>query len=250
MWRVEDFQARLELPELSGTINLLSPAAGLSQLTVLGSGLAADILQVSRPLDNSEAAQSPVEHYVRGGDLVASYRETGSWPFRAQIYWRTDSHHSPGESPNVLAAVELVASLQTQLLDSQARLCVQSKLRAAEVFRLRDVASARFDRCDPGFIRSVKITQAPACFLLRLDNQVSYGEMVHPLDFKESELVFESTGSARSASLRHDLFAARLEKGVILRARVLGVFLPANGDQAALARQYEKFSDAEPPLTT
>ncbi len=50
--------------------------------------------------------------------------------------------------------------------------------------------------------------------------------------------------------LAHQLFAERLEKGVILRARVLGVLVDRDGDLAAAARHYENFVSAAPPLTT
>jgi hypothetical protein len=41
-----------------------------------------------------------------------------------------------------------------------------------------------------------------------------------------------------------------LEKGVILRARRRGVFVPRANDNEAAARCYEAFAKSPPPLTT
>jgi hypothetical protein len=249
MWRVEDHNARLTLGELSGSLDLLNPAAGLGQLAVGGNPLAAAVLQVAWP-EREEPAEPPLEHYVRGGDLVANYGETSDWPFRAQLYWRTGTHRGPQGQAAALAAIELVASIQTQLLDTQARLCARSRVAAREVFRLRDPRRAEFERCQPSRSKRFQRGQEPACFLLRLDDRLSYGEMVHPLDFHGSVLAFGSGPAGADVSLNHDLFLSPLEKGVILRARVLGVFLPRRDDQQALAAHYATFSAAEPPLTT
>jgi len=249
MWRVEDHNARLTLGELSASLDLLKPAAGLGQFAVAGNRLAAEVLQVAWP-EREKSVEPPPENYVRGGDLVATYAETSLWPFRAQLYWRTGTHRGPQGQAAAVAAIELVASIQTQLLDTQARLSARSRVAVREVFRLRDPRRGEFERCDPARSKRFQRSQAPACFLLRLDDRLSYGEMVHPLDFQGSTLAFDSGPAGAGVSLNHDLFLSPLEKGVILRARVLGVFLPRRDDQQALAAHYAVFSAAEPPLTT
>jgi hypothetical protein len=90
--------------------------------------------------------------------------------------------------------------------------------------------------------------------LLRLpDGQGSYVEMVHPLDFGRTEIcgvgVTES-GEARLWSFKHTLFAETLEKGVILRSRVLGAFVGREADEEQAASLYREFANSEPPLTT
>jgi len=249
MWRVEDHIARLTLGELSASIDVLRPDAGLGQLTVDEIPFAAEVLQVVWP-ERETSAQTLAELYVRGGDLVATYGETSLWPFRAQLYWRTGTHRGPPGQPAALAAIELVASIQTQLLDAQARLSARSRVAARDVFRLRDPHRAEFERCEPARSNRFHSSQDPACFLLRLDDRLSYAEMVHPLDFQGSALAFDSGPAGAGVALNHDLFLSPLEKGVILRARVLGLFLPRRDDQQAVAAHYAIFSAAEPPLTT
>jgi hypothetical protein len=88
--------------------------------------------------------------------------------------------------------------------------------------------------------------------LLRLPELgVSYAEMVHPADPGRSELhrVSKPSPEAAALELRHHLFTAALEKGVILRARVLGVFLERADDEAAAAGYYQAFAATAPPLT-
>jgi hypothetical protein len=46
------------------------------------------------------------------------------------------------------------------------------------------------------------------------------------------------------------LFSQQLEKGVILRARVRGTWLPADRDESLAAASYRNFAALDPPLTT
>jgi hypothetical protein len=73
--------------------------------------------------------------------------------------------------------------------------------------------------------------------------------MVHPADFQRDELEWDGRygGVWRVA---HRLFCTNLEKGVILRARVRGVFFARQGDVAAAAECYAAFAAADPPLGT
>jgi hypothetical protein len=74
--------------------------------------------------------------------------------------------------------------------------------------------------------------------------------MVHPADFQGTTLDIEARPAAALARLQHALFVSRLEKGVILRARVLGLFLARDDDMSATAEHFSLFSATEPPLTT
>ena len=65
--------------------------------------------------------------------------------------------------------------------------------------------------------------------------------MVHPVDFGGAKV---STGT-----ISHHLFQQRLEKGVILRARVRAAILHRKNDLATAQAAYERFAGAEPPLT-
>jgi hypothetical protein len=73
--------------------------------------------------------------------------------------------------------------------------------------------------------------------------------MVHPTDFCEDKLVVTQDG-ASTVELRHNLFRNPLEKGVILRARIRGVFLSERPDDASrVAKAYQSFALSPPPLS-
>jgi hypothetical protein len=248
-WQIENSSARLKLARLSARVNPLDPAAGVGDVSVDGRpllGLAP--LAVDLPRVESQHAASNVEVYVRGGDLVATYADRPEPQMRTQIYWRAATH----DLQQAVAAVELVASVQTNLLDSCPKLSTHSRIDASEVFQLTDPEQGTFAPLNPRPARAETRGQAErgSCYLFRLaGGSFSYVEIVHPAEAQHSSC--DATNNpGTSCALRHRLFAERLEKGVILRARVLGVLMDRSGDQAAAARHYASFLSAELPLTT
>jgi hypothetical protein len=253
-WQVENHCASLCMERLSGSIDLSRPGNGITRLSIDGQPLdSASLFQIAQgaaPLSTSDVAQ--VDHYVRGADLVATYEETDSRRLRAQLYWR-----APRSSMrDVLGAIELIASVQTSLLESDPLLTVQSVLPTAEVSLLKSAADVSYQQ-----VRGPAATNFDfrshgkvCCFLVRPSGASwSYAEMVHPLDAQSSRVEFQSSSSGPSSNmvlLQHRLFEERIEKGVILRARVWGLFLPRDGDLAAAAAHYRAFAAQEPPLST
>jgi hypothetical protein len=253
-WQLDGSCACLRMPRFSAHVSLRESNVGLDHLTCPDSNLLDQhVLSVSVPSIASEP-DALVDSYVRGGDLVATYRQTASWPFRVQFYWRAGSH----SAQDAYAAIELVASLQTDLLDSRPELVVSSRLQATEIFQwFPSEQTFHTVSLASGSASSAAPCNLPGCVLLRLaDCELSYVEMVHPLDFGSSQLVLGGrTGlqnSARGADVRieHTLCTHWLEKGVILRARVLGVFLPRHNDQMAAIDHYRSFANEDLPLTT
>ena len=248
VWQLENGQARMRQANLSACIDVSRPSGGLSELRTAEQLSGARILQVQLPVALAGAEPS-VECYGRGGDLIATYAESPDWPFRAQIYWRALSHAASNE----VSAVELVASVQTSLLDADPSTAVSSTLPLTEAHWLRDVASGQYETLSPGDELSFSRSESPVCCVVcRLQqSSLSYAEMVHPDNFYRFQLRArrEPSNAAYNARLHHQLFPQRLEKGVILRARVLGVFLPRADDLAAAARHYALFAATGPPLT-
>jgi hypothetical protein len=80
--------------------------------------------------------------------------------------------------------------------------------------------------------------------------QYSYAEMVFPGDQRRSTWEGWLHGTDYRLQLRHELFDPRLEKGVILRAQVLGLVLDRANDKAATAAHWASFLRDELPLTT
>jgi hypothetical protein len=242
-WRLDARTASLRLARLSAVVHPLQPGLGLGELRIDGRPISAACCPLGVELVGARQPLPPtaVEEYVRGGDLVATYADCPAPELRTQIYWRTSSH--PLES--AIAAIELVISVQTSLLDSSPRLATRSTLSVDQAMCLSSA-----DRVEIDLGKS-------SCYLYRLaEERFSYAEMVHPAQSQESTIEAPATARAigdvapTRLELRHELFCERLEKGVILRARVLGVFLDRQDDLAAAAAHYAAFLAAEPPLTT
>ena len=246
-WRLSQFaaelnqvEAQLERASLTACVLLGDPSRGLTRVSARGKTLGCDLLGVRTPL--GLPAPNLLDAYARVGDLVATYSESPEWPFRVQIYWRECTSDYPG----AIGAVELLASVQTDLLDTQPELFAGSRFSAGSV------SICCFDKNPSG----VSVLRAPAeigrasagCFIVRsLADGISYAELIHPADFRGSLIEDTETGST---SLKHRLFAERLEKGVILRARVLGLIVDEAHDLEIAGAAYESFCHAPPPLTT
>jgi hypothetical protein len=72
--------------------------------------------------------------------------------------------------------------------------------------------------------------------------------MVHPADFDRSTI---DTLENRQVEMTTSFFAQeRLEKGVIRRARVCGLFVPRSDDIAQTLDAYRQFAASQLPLTT
>ncbi len=249
-------KARLESDNLRAEVDLLNPAGGVSVLAVEGA-IANDItlFRVRLPRSTSD---SNVDSFARGNDLIATYSETADNPFRAQIYWRflpsamslavEDDRGDP--SPARATALELIVSIQTNLLDSDPAVTVATELAATKVSRLGNVESAHLTDLSFASIPAVVGPDTGSgCFQFQLaDAPLAYTEMVHPADFHRST-VDRGVDGTSSIRLSHQLFAQNLEKGVILRSRIRSVFAPAETDAVTSARAYQEFAASEPPLT-
>ena len=246
-WKLEKDVARLQLDQFGAKVNLAQPDEGLVEVQPDAGRLAgAGLLGIAIPLLTASEQFLLIERYVRGPDLVAAYEESAQWPVRVDALWRVASP-APGEP--FVAAVELLVSVRTRALDSRPELAVQSRVPAAEVLRLIGPEDARYRPLSPA-PEAMRPEEGPGCLLFRLPrSDFSYAEMVHPADFQYDELTRSAEGDG-TFRISHRLFSEPLEKGVIRRARVEGVFLPRSDDMQIAAAHYTVFAAAEPPLAT
>jgi hypothetical protein len=256
-WHLDRHLAQLRIGPLSADLDLFCLAAGLKNWHGLGqASTAIHILAVEAPVFQ---AGDPLEAYLRGPDLIAVYRESSDWPITLHAQWTA---LAPEALAPIVAAAELTLSVRTERLDARPELCVCGRLPAGDVFRLSDPDAARFDPCEPRDARlgAAASADGPGCILVRpRAGQWSYAEMVHPAgtDLRSvpylpsvpgaSELTLAGAAEGQVV-LRHRLFAQHLEKGVLLRTRVRGVFLPPENDAMVAAAQYRAFACADPPL--
>ena len=262
VWHGRDAGALLELARCSALVEPAQPALGLRDLRIDQQPISETrLLQIE--LNRADATRKSVEprgadanpdstlvdYYVRSGDLIATYPESPEPAMRSQVYWRAASHDARG----AIAAIEVVASVQTSLLESCPKLGMRSELIASEAFQLADPERGTFNNLvTPGRGTDAEERNAVLpCYLFRLPGmKYSYAEMVHPAGAHESEWDGWLAGGDFRMQLRHQLFADRLEKGVILRTRVLGLIVDRLDDKAATARHYAAFLSEELPLTT
>jgi hypothetical protein len=147
---------------------------------------------------------------------------------------------------NCLAAVDLITSVETSLLDSQPELLVTSRLPAEEICFVSDDTANPVNFFEAG-LEHVVLEPAHGWILYRLPGGArSCAHMVHPHDDHRTTLRRDSRGDILTECR---LLAQRLEKGVILRARLRCVFVDRATDLAAGVQWYRALATSPLPLT-
>ncbi|MCU0877340.1 MAG: hypothetical protein MUF06_06095 [Pirellulaceae bacterium] len=187
------------------------------------------------------------EAYVRGSDLVATYAKTPPYHVAPQAYWRA-TWIAEWEA----VKLELVLSVQTDLLDSQPRCTIESGGQATSLWMAGEFDGSAFREWSTAAPTSAGAGDAsPQLYVLRNEQAgFSYAELVHPMDFVAASIDADLGTTGGIFSVRSTLFPERLEKGVIRRARVGGWFLPLENDLAAAAALAQAFVGEPLPLTT
>jgi hypothetical protein len=172
--------------------------------------------------------------------LVATYAPAGAGTVRPQIYWRLfRPEHIEG------MGLDLIVSVQTDLLDSDPSMSTASILPVEGLLRLHGPGADQFE---PLVIDDPAPLDAGLLLFRLAGGRLSYVEMVHPSDFCRAGVRTEDA-ARHTARLSFPLFPGRLEKGVIRRARLRGCFLPREDDRSVAAALYGEFAASTPPLT-
>ncbi len=176
------------------------------------------------------------DHWVRGDDVTAVYETADARHLRTTAMWRL--HPSEGAT----RAWELIASAQTSLLQSDAVLAVVSEIDATDIL---------WGTCRDGAVhwRAAESPDA-TCVLMQVGGAAGSGDT--------SVLVAAHPGDARRMTVRRDgnhvvvecwLFSNELEKGVLLRSRVLAA-VGATADATRWAGDLAATFAASPPMLT
>jgi hypothetical protein len=241
-WQLRQHAAQFHRAPLRAQIDLTHPAAGLRHLHVGSQEIpGAMLLGIALPWTFPSIA--PSDAYVRGGDLLASYR-SGSAAVQVDVLWH--AVEVPAQDAATVA-FELIVSARTEQLESEPAVAVESSLPCEQALRL--TPSGQFSALPTSDTSPLVLRpdEAVSCVLCRLPgSELSYVEMVHRADCHETRL----EGSAGTLKIRHRLFAETLEKGVILRARVRGALVPRGEDVRLAAAWHAAFAGTEPPLGT
>jgi hypothetical protein len=247
-WQLEDDVARLAFPRVQAELALSAPDGGLGGFSLRNSPIEGLRLLALFSLASARAS-SPrlVESFARGDDLIARYADWPEMAMQAQFAWRSGLP----TFDDVLAVVEMVVSVETSLLDSCPTMAIESHVPAHAALNLPDQISDRFRRIEAGDAQAG--TTANGCYLFRIEKpRCSLVQAVHPVDAHTNrleQLSGLSGGQQNSYRLRHELFAARLEKGVILRARALAALIERDRDEETAKALYHAFLDQPLPLT-
>lgn len=263
-WQMESQIAMLHTRPLVGQVVLDSPQQGIEQLRCFGIPLTGWLLGIASEGGNELGARQRggwqrQDSYVRGNDLVASYRNSDDEQVTLQMYWAIQPPAVRGiVSPGALW-IDAIVSVQTDALQSQQRVAVSTQLECDElVYLASDTmprgANATSEELSTPVLESSAADQstAPGCAIFRLrDLPWSYAEMAHPVDFQQwqkSNVAHDSRHSDIWQSC-WDLCGQPLEKGVIYRIRLRGALLPREDDLQLASDGFAQFADENPPLT-
>ena len=183
-WRLDDRTAHLFAGPLQGRV-LLSPARSHFLLDQWNGreAISFAVLSTGGPSAKSSSNFELQEVYVRGTDLVARYAQTPPHQISPQIYWRAD--HLPKHRA---VKIEMVLSMQTELLDSDPQVSVLSGvLQDAELLRANSLDRPRFEKMTPPAhateglaIQSHDTVSKELLFVFRNESiGISYAQMVH-----------------------------------------------------------------------
>lgn len=181
-----------------------------------------------------------IDAWCRGGDVTAIYEPDGSTPLRVTAMWRAAPPWRDSEAASNAWCREVIVSAQTPRLEATPRITVTV-----------DVAGGR---ATPVTFRSGNLTPAtagdsrPQGFLVPGPSGQLLAFVVHPADAGPIE-VESADGRVRISA---SLFPTTLEKGVLLRSRVMAALGPATDDACpdwvrTIARD---FAASAPVLTT
>lgn len=212
-WTLDEHRAHGAWGNTTALIDTLDLRTGLLIQSGSWQGSSLGALPAITPANNAAS----IETYVRGTDLVTTHPATSTRPTRVQLYWRR-WHELPA---SVAAVVELIASVQTHLLDSDPTLVIESHIA-----------------------KCVKSEQTDGATHLQGDTSQML-ILVHRNDETEVQLQPADTNVA----IKHTLFRSRLEKGVILRGRLLFVLGDQSVTDEALQECADRFYSSEPMLT-
>lgn len=231
IWRLTKSTAELSAVQLNARVDLQKPLQGLHKLTWDTAAVAGSVLGLAMSDKSSDVVVN--DGFVRGGDLVASYGEADGRPFSLQVHWSV----TPRENGAVV--VDTLLSLETSLLENFPTVQVRSELPCDEVWTLPSQGT-------PVQLPSGQQHEGCDCLLLRgAGNGWSYAEMVHPE--APGQWQIDCQDKAQGV-LQRTVGGAFLEKGVIRRLHLRGVFLPRENDLQLAAESLAELAVEAPPL--
>jgi hypothetical protein len=222
-WRLDGTDARMTTNEFSGIVDVARPGLGLHQLRCGELSRDWNLMRISAATADSalpplDAAWQLSDVYVRGCDLVASYREPLELPFNVQIYWRAIECQAKDQ-----LVLETIISVHTRTWETYPIVCVDSSNPSTSIVASQGDAIHLRDEKDRGYV-----------------------ELSHPGDFS----LIDDTARGRADGKYYWQYGPLfMERGVIRRLRLRGVFLPQGELACSIEQLRADFLAAELPLT-
>ncbi|MBP85245.1 MAG: hypothetical protein CMJ64_00785 [Planctomycetaceae bacterium] len=211
MWQLTGTKAQFASSRCTCTIDLSRSPFGLRNIRVAPDNDQL-VLDDCRLLQLESGGGLPEDSYARGQDLFVSIGESEQAPFRTQIYWRAinEADHF---------GFEAILSVQTSRWHVSPELELSSRILGEHT-----------------------AVDSRAMLVTLPSTEVSYLEIAHSSNHNATTIDCDC--------IKHHLFGGHLEKGVIRRARVRGLFLPTNQANQLTTSFQEQFERSPPPLTT
>jgi hypothetical protein len=242
-WKLVGTVGELSCGDMVGHVDVAHPQSGLRLLKLSGhplDGLVFVLTSYAKDRDSryvtAETDKSDVRNrnphwpldiadaYVRDRDLVATYAPFDAWPYSPQIYWRAESLNSV---EGVIGSISLIVSMQTHLLDTRPRLFLAS-MKGTETLQVTSSGGKLVGAEVIDQTTVIQPTDKECCIVRRLPGvPLSYVEIMSGSDFHE---VAVRRGSDATCNVVWELFGEFLEKGVIRRSQVHGVFVRRDDD--------------------
>lgn len=220
---------------MAGSVASQSFAGGRATLDVTAPGRGVQVHAADDDAVLGVDLTALADHWVRGADVVATYEPADPRRLRSTVMWR-----ALGCELGV-ASWEVVVSAQTAVLETDVAVAVHADVVADSLLWSTPGAVADWQ---PLPTATALPAHATAILLRRPASTCLLA--VHPADARR----IDAARHGARWQLTCRLFSAPLEKGVLLRSRVLAAFGPAGGDTAWAERILAAFAASPPPLTT
>lgn len=232
-WSLARQRASCSVGGLASAIDLAHPQRGL-EVMLPGATVPDRLLGIELEPDCEYT-----EAWCRGADLTAVYETRAGGRLRATAMWRAQPAWLDASTD--VWCREAIVSVQTALLEDAPRISVGADLAGSRIERLAYEAG-RLD------IAPAPERHAHGCLVIGpADRAVLF--LAHPLDTRG---VTARTAGGR-VHITAQVFPAAVEKGVLLRSRVLAAIGPAHDATAPgswVATLAAAFAASPPVLTT
>jgi hypothetical protein len=247
MWTPDQEAWRLTHGGMQARWDLVHPHEGVFECSLDGRPLPKmRLLQCRNSPFAGEPADYLVDHYQREDDLVATYVQAPSRANRKQLYLRPAGflYDEP------VVGIELIFSMQTDRLDGDPSLQIRSELPVARLHALVNPVAPHWEEVAlPSDAMELAADRYCGAFAMELvGDSTIYAQVLDPSDFIGGRLIKQNDEASYALSL--PVFGASLEKGVIRRGRVTGLFLQGEEALARALRFAAWYRGSPPPLAS